>query len=206
VRKLLVLVVLLLVIFGVADVFARIEAEHLLERRIDSYLPAPTAKVTIGGFPFLPRLVASGRIDKITATATNVGQGSFVFDQATVIVTGVRIDRSQLVQDQKLDIEAIGTGTVTADMTQANFDRLVGAPVILGNGSAQLTEDGVSVTAQVAIVDGQLRVESSDLPISVPIPTLPVLPCLAQVQIVSGQLVGSCTFHQIPPDLKNALQ
>jgi hypothetical protein len=91
-------------------------------------------------------------------------------------------------------------------MTQADFDRLVGAAVTLGNGSAQVTVDGVSVTAQVAIVNGQLRLEAVGLPVSVPIPTLPALPCLEQVQIVPGHLIGSCTFHQIPADLQNALQ
>jgi LmeA-like phospholipid-binding len=205
-RKLLVLVIVLILLLVGVDVGARIVAEHLLEKRVDSYLTAPTAKITIAGFPFLLPLLTQGRIARITASATGVSHGTFVLDRVSVTVTGVRIDRSQAVDHQQLDIVGIGTGTVNADMTQADFDRLVGAPVTLGNGSAQVVVQGVPVTAQVAIVNGQLRLEAPGLPVSVPIPTLPVLPCLEQVQVVPGHLVGSCTFHQIPADFQKALQ
>lgn len=205
-RKLLVLLVVLVLVLVGVDIASRISAEHLLAKRVNTYLTDPTAKVTIHGFPFLPELLAHGRIAKITASATNVSQGAFVLDRVTVTVTGVRIDRSQAVDHQKLDILGIDTGTVAADMTQADFDRLVGAAVTLGDGTARVTVDGVSVTAQVAIVNGRLRLEDAGLPLSVPIPTLPALPCLEQVRIVPGHLIGSCTFHQIPAELQNALQ
>jgi LmeA-like phospholipid-binding len=205
-RKLLVLLIGLVVVLVGVDIASRIAAEHLLTKRVNSYLPQPTAKVTIDGFPFLPDLLAHGRIAKITASATNVSQGAFVLDRVSVTVTRVQVDRSQAVNHQTLDILGIDTGTVAADMTQADFDRLVGAAVTLGNGSAQVTVDGVSVTAQVAIVEGQLRLEAAGLPVSVPIPTLPALPCLEEVHIVPGHLIGSCTFHQIPADLQKALQ
>src|SRR5580704_5566774 len=115
-RKLLALLLVLVLLLVGVDVAARIEAEHLLSQRVNTYLPEPTAKVSIAGFPFLPELLAHGRIAKITASATNVSQGALVLDRVKVTVTGVRIDRSQAVDHQKLDILGIDTGTVAADM------------------------------------------------------------------------------------------
>jgi hypothetical protein len=205
-RKLLVLVVLLLVILAGTDIATRIAMEHQLQQRIGTYAANADPKVTIHGFPWLPTLIGSGRVARITAHAGPVSQDGFVFDRVDITVTGVRIDRTLLLHQRQLEIVSIDTGTVTADMTQADLDRLLGVPVVLGNGSAQATVDGVSVSAQVSVSNGQLHLVAVGLPVSIPIPTIPILPCLAKVTIVPGHLIGSCTFHQIPPALKTALQ
>jgi DUF2993 family protein len=206
VRKLLVLVVVGLAVLVAVDIATRVAMEHQLEQRIDGYVPNSGASVTIHGFPWLPRLVAGGQVSEITARASQVSQGAFVLNDVVVTVTGVRIDRHLLTEHRQLEIVSIGTGTVTADMTQATFDTLVGAPVVLGAGRAKVTVEGVSVTAQVSVVNGQLQLNAAGLPVSVPIPAIPVLPCLAQVTVVPGHLVASCTFHTIPAALKTALQ
>jgi hypothetical protein len=206
VRKLLIIVVLLVLILGAADTASRIAMQHQLEQQINSYEPAAAAKVTIHSFPFLPKVAATGRVDKITAHAQHVSQGPFVLDRVDVTVTGVRINRHVLFNDQKLEIVSIDTGTVTADMTQADLANLLGVPVALGAGTAQVSEAGVSVTGHISISNGRLRLELAGHTVSVAIPTLPVLPCLADVRIIPGHLVGSCTFHEIPAALKTALQ
>ncbi len=205
-RKLLFLVVLLALVLVAVDIGTRIAMQHQLEQRIDSYVPNAGASVTIHGFPFLLKLVAQGGVDEITAHARQVSQGAFVLDQVDVAVHGVRINRHLFLQKRQLEIVAIDIGTVSADMTEADFARLVGVPVTLGNGTARVTVAGVSVAGRVSITNGRLILAASGLPVSVPIPTLPVLPCLADVKIVPGHLVASCTFHQIPAALRIALQ
>ncbi|MDQ6616203.1 MAG: DUF2993 domain-containing protein [Actinomycetota bacterium] len=205
-RKLLGFVVFLALVLGAADIASRIAIQRQLEQRVNSYVPSGAAKVTIHSFPFLPKVAANGRIDRITAHARQVSQGEFVLDQVDITMTGVRIHRSRLLRERKLEIVAIETGTVTTDMTQADLGRLVGVPVTLGAGSARVTVAGVSVTGRISISNGRLRLESAGLPVTVPIPTLPVLPCLAEVRIIPGHLVASCTFHQIPAALRLALQ
>jgi len=204
--KLVVVVVVLLVVLAGVDVATRIAMEHQLEQRIDSYAPGTDADVAIHGFPWLPKLLADGEVDKISAHANQVSQGPFVVEGVEVTVTGVRIDRHLLLDHRELEIVSIDHGIVSADMTQAELDQLAGLPVVLGNGVAQVTVEGVTVTAHVSISDGDLHVEAEGLPVSVPIPTLPILPCLAQVTVVPGNLIGPCTFQQIPPALKTALQ
>jgi hypothetical protein len=206
VRRLLIAVVLLVLLLSAVDVGTRITMQHQLELRVDSYEPNAAAKVTIFGFPFLLKLALNGRVDKITAHARQVSQGPFVLDRVDVKVSGVRVLRSRLLHQRQLEIVSIDSGTVTVDMTEADFARLVGLPVTLGAGTAQVMVGGVLVTGHVSISNGHLELESAGLPVSVPIPALPVLPCLAQVRIVPGHLIGSCTFHQIPAAFKVALQ
>lgn len=205
--KLLVVVVVVLVLVAVGvDVGTRVAMEHRLAQRANSYAPNGGVSVTIHAFPWLPNLLAQGRVDKITAHANQLSQGQFVLSNVEVTVTAVRIDRHLLLNQHQLDIVSIETGTLTADMTQANLDQLVGEPVTLGAGSAQVTVDGITVNGSIAVENGVLRLSALGLPISVPIPSLPLLPCLSNVTIVPGRLVGTCTFNQIPPALKAALQ
>ena len=98
------------------------------------------------------------------------------------------------------------TGTVTAQMSQADLDRWLGVPVTLGAGTASVTVAGLTVTATVTIHDGVVQLDAAGVPVSVPVPTLPVLPCLAQATVVPGHLDLSCTFQQIPAALKSALE
>jgi hypothetical protein len=162
--------------------------------------------VTIHAFPWLPNLLAQGRVSKITAHANQLTQGDFVLSGVDVTVTGVRVDRHLLLGKHQLNIVSINSGTVTADMTQANLDQLVGQPVTLGSGTAQVTVEGVTVNGTISVDNGVLKFSAHGLPISVPIPSLPLLPCLSNVTIVPGRLVGTCTFNQLPAALKAALQ
>jgi hypothetical protein len=200
-----VVVVLLIVLVGV-DVGTRVAMEHQLAQRADSYAGAKDVSVTIHAFPWLPNLLAQGRVSKITAHANQLTQGNFVLSGVEITVTGVRVDRHLLLNKQQLDIVSIDSGTVTAGMTQANLDQLVGEPVTLGSGTAQVTVGGVTVNGTISVDNGVLRLSAEGIPVSVPIPSLPLLPCLSNVTILPGRLVGTCTFNQIPPALKAALQ
>lgn len=195
------LVVVLAVLVAAAVVFdlqSKVYIEHQLEQRVDANQPGANAHVAIQGFPWLIALAESGRIDKVTVHEDRVSQGDFVLTNVVVTVTGVRIDRHLLLDKHQLQITSIDSGTVTAQMSQDNLDQFLGVPITLGAGTATVTVVGIRVTAKVSVSNGRLRVDTGLIPISVPIPPLPSLPCLAQVTVVPGFLNGSCTFHQIP--------
>jgi hypothetical protein len=166
-RLLLVVVLLGLVLVGV-DVASRIAMEHQLEQRINSYAPTASSQVSIHSFPFFLKLATQGRVDKITAHARQVSQGPFVLDAVDVTVTGVRINRQLFLHHRQLEIVAIDRGTVTADMTQADFSRLIGVSVTLGNGTAQVAAAGITVSGQVSISNGRLLLTSSGVPCPCP--------------------------------------
>lgn len=168
---------------------------------MNSHLPSATASVSIHSFPFLPKIVALGRIDGVTIAADRVTQGKFVFNRIVVTLSGVLINRTQLLKERRAEIEAIGFGRVTAYMSQADFSRLVGVPVTMGAGSARIKVAGLAITGRISISEGHLHMEAGRLKFSVPIPSLPILPCLVNVKITPGNLAVSCTFHEIPTTL-----
>lgn len=195
-------VVVIVALLVAADFGARIYVQDQLGQRIDASVAGADAQVKIGGFPFLFKLVTAGHVDRITAHLVHAADGAFVLDDIDITVTGVTINRSRFLQHRQLEIDHIDRGTVVAQMSQADLDQLVGVPVVLEQGTAQATVAGVTVTARVSVVNNRLEVHAAGLPVSVAIPALPVLPCQANIAIVPGRLIASCTFTQIPPALQ----
>jgi hypothetical protein len=202
VRKLLALVVVVLAVLLVAvvavDLGSKVYLEHQLERRVDASQPGANAHFSIQGFPWLIPLLEDGRVNKVTVHEDRVSQNDFVLTNVVLTVTGVRVNRHQLLDNHQLQITAIDSGTLTAQMSQADLDQFLGVPITLGAGTASVTVAGIPVTAKVSVHNGQLEVDTGFIPITVPIPQLPSLPCLAQVTVVPGHLNGSCTFDRIP--------
>jgi len=205
VGKLLAALVFLAVLLGLGDVAARLYAQHQLVRRIDANVASAHAKVTISSFPFVGRLAVSGTIPKIHTRVSGVSSGRFTFDSIDLTVTGVRLDKSALFKNRRVQLQKISGGTVSADMTEAAVRHALGdLPITLGNGIVQVTIQGVIVTARVSIANNQLTVETAGAPLSVPIPKLPVLPCAANATVSTGHLHLSCAIHDIPPALVQA--
>jgi hypothetical protein len=162
--------------------------------------------VSISSFPFVGRLAAFGRVSRIQARATNVSSGNYTFDSVVATVHGVKIDRTALLRHQQVQVTSIDTGTVNADMTEAEVDKAIdsaipGAHVKIGAGSAQATVSGVTVTAHVTVVNGQLHVTAPGVSVDVPVPQLALLPCVASATLVTGHLQLACTIHEVPAAL-----
>jgi hypothetical protein len=204
--------VLLLVVAVVGDVTARAYAQGQMEKRIDSRVPGATSQVHISSFPFVGKLLLAGKVDDISAHISHVSYGQFNFDSITLRVNGLEMDRNLLLRRQ-VRVTGIRTATVSADMNQADFDRLVGYPVVLGDGQVEVSALGVTASAKVSVVNNELRLDDLraggfSLGLTVPIrnvipfPRLAVLPCVAGVKVIPGHLVTTCTFHTVPDVLK----
>jgi hypothetical protein len=204
-RKLTALVALLVVValLAVGDFAARRYAEDRIQHQIDSRQAGAVSSVTISSFPFVPRLLILGKVDKVTAHVRNVSVGSFALDRVDLTVTGVKLDRGQLVHG-KVVVTGIRTGTVSALLSEQEVDNVLHVPVSFGDGSVHLTVGGVTLSATISVVGNELRLGAVGHDVSVPIPELPVLPCVAGVSVQRGFLVLSCTFHQVPAALAQA--
>jgi hypothetical protein len=194
-----VVAVILLVLLGIADVGARIYAQGRAETQIGHRVPGSRSSVHISSFPFVGKLAATGKVDKITARVKHASAGIFSFDEVDVVLKGVRINRNQLLSGH-VEVDSINIGTVKADMSEQAVDQALGgrATVHLAPGGAQVTIAGVTVTAPVALVNSALQLTVAGQAISIPIPKLPLLPCVATVAVVRNYLEVSCTFHQVP--------
>jgi hypothetical protein len=199
--------VVLAVLLVIGDIVGLRYAQDQVRRRIDANVAGADAKVHISSFPFLGKLAVAGTISKLTAHVDHASDGEFTFDGIDLTVTRLKLDRSQLFSDRRVQVRGIQTGTVKADMAEADFTRLVGGlPVTFGNGVAQVRVGGVTADAQVTVANNQLHLNSAGLPVTIPIPIpkLSVLPCVTSVVIVPGHLVASCTFHEVPAVLVQA--
>jgi LmeA-like phospholipid-binding len=203
--KILVLLLILAAVLTVGDVEARLYAEHQFAHRIDTNVPGAHATANISSFPFVGRLAMTGTVRKIRAHLANVTSGRFTFDTVDVAVTGVQLDRKALFQDQRIQVLRIDSGTVTADMTEAAVDRALGGlPVKLANGAVQLKVNGINLVGRLTVVANQLRLEVTGVPVNVPIPKLPALPCVGNAVVTTGHLQLTCNLTGIPPALVGA--
>jgi hypothetical protein len=195
------LVILAVAVVGglyLADNAARHFAEHQVAERITKAVPGSHSIVQISS-PFLPQLATSGSVKRLTGEVTGVSADGVSFTAVDVEVDGLTISRSQLFLHRRLVISKITRATVTAHISQAEVDSLVKAPVSLGNGLVTVTENGLSVAARVTLAGNQLSVIGpAGLSTVIPIPNLPVLPCAADLQVVPGQLLVTCTTTTIP--------
>jgi hypothetical protein len=202
-RKLIVGVVVLAVLavlLGIGDVVARRYAEDRIEQQIDHRDAGATSSVHISSFPFVARLLLFGRVEKISAHVRHVSVDRLTLDQVDLTVTGVKLDRNQLFH-RNVVVKSIRTGTVAAVLSEQAVDQVLHLPITFGDGAVQLSVGGVTVGVSVAVADNQLRLSAAGHELTIPIPELPVLPCVAGVTVEPGRLVLTCTFHQVPTAL-----
>jgi hypothetical protein len=203
--KILVLLIILGAVLAVGDVEARMYAEHQFAHRIDTNVPGAHATVKISSFPFTGRLATSGTVGKIRAHLVNVISGRFTFDTVDVVVSGVRLNRTVLFQDQRIQVLRIDSGTVTADMTEAAVDQALGGlPVKLANGAVQLMVNGINLIGRLSVVANQLRLQVTGANVNVAVPKLPALPCAGNAVVTTGHLQLTCNLTGIPPALVGA--
>jgi hypothetical protein len=196
-------VAVVLLVLAVGDVGARVYAEDRAASQIDQRVPGASSTVHISSFPFVGKLLATGKVDKITARVKHASAGQVTFDQIDVTLRGVRIDRGQLINSRHLQVDAISTGTVNGVISEQAIDQAlqaIGGPVVvhLVQGAAQVTIAGVTIRSPVAIVNNALQLTVGSEVVKVAIPQLPVLPCVATAVVTAGHLTVSCTFHQVP--------
>ena len=193
-------------------VFGDVEARHFAERQvahvIRTHEPGATAKVRIASFPFVGRLAVSRQVQKITADVRNVpvntAAGNFTLDDVQLTLKGVKVDLGPLVAGSNDAVKSIRSGSVRAILSETQLDKIVKLPVTLGNGSAQVTVAGVQVNGTATVSNNVLHLAAGPAAINITLPSLPVLPCIANVAVVSGQLVLGCTFNTVPAALLKA--
>ena len=191
-----------------ADIGVRSVAESQLENRTETALstvgaaPAGPLSSRIASFPFLPRLLTSGEVARITVAAAGVTVEGLTFARVAVDLHGVTLDRDRLLSERKIVLQSLERGTAVAEVTQDQLSERLGIPVTLDAGQARVRVAGQMVTARASVSDNTLRLAVAGL--SVPalrIPRLPLLPCVADAEILPGLVRLTCEVDQVPPEL-----
>jgi hypothetical protein len=186
-----------------ADVFARTVAEsQIRDRVVVAAGPAGETAAHIDSFPFLARLLTGGDVSRIRVSAADVTVEDLTLARVALDLHGVTLDRDRLLSEQKVVLTALDRGTATAEVTAAQLSERLGVAVTLESGRARVRVDDQTVTATASVEDNQLRLSVAG--VNVPrlrIPRIPLLPCVADAEILPGRIRMTCTVDQIPAEL-----
>jgi hypothetical protein len=153
-RKLLIVVVILVLLGAGADfAAARIFEDRVTDALQREYDLGRRPVVQVRDFPFLPHL-ATGRFSTIDVAATDARAKGVNAAQLQLTLQGVRVPREVMLgEGGRITVER-ADGTI--ELTEAEVNRL--AADRLQGGALEITDDGVEVSADLALV-GQAQVK-----------------------------------------------
>jgi hypothetical protein len=178
-RAVLFWIIFLVAMLVAADFGIRVVAQYVVARELQSALALKDRpKVSFGGWPFLPELVA-GKITSVTVGAQGaVTSAQFPVQGVDLTLQDVGFSLGELVSGGGQKITAkTGQGiiTMTEQDLNAALPQDLGITVDLKDGKVLLKSSQVkgSLEATVRISKGQLVLEIGSLPaIDLPLPTL----------------------------------
>ncbi|MBV8980483.1 MAG: LmeA family phospholipid-binding protein [Acidimicrobiia bacterium] len=196
----LAIVVVLLV---VGDVVAKAYATNQLQDRARRAVRGATsASASITSFPFTGRLLAAGQVPEVRVRVAPVIAGEVTFASVSVDLHDVHVDRNRLVNDRTVQLTGLGSGTVTAELTDVEISRMAGTRVRFTPGRVTVSAAGIEASADVQITDGSMSLAGLRIPFKFKIPRAPLFPCDAtSAVVVQGAVDVSCTVHEVPAEL-----
>ena len=202
-RKLLIALAIVVVVLVAGDFVAKAYASSQLRDRAQRAVRGATsASSSISSFPFTGRLLVAGQVQNVHVRVSPVAAGRVTFSSVSVDLHDVHVDRNRLINDQQVQLTSLGSGTVTAELSDVEVSRLAGTPITSRPGRVTVSAAGVDVAASVQATDGSLSFGGLRLPIKFRVPRAPLFPCDATSAVVKqGAVDLSCTVHQVPPEL-----
>lgn len=203
-RRLIVVLVVLGGLFLVADFGAKSWAEGQIKTRAEAELPDQISVLSdIRAFPFLPPLFLAGRVSEVSGHFKNVAAGPLTLSAVNIELRGVRINRSKLLNDRKVELTDIREGTVSVEIESSVLaTALGGVPIDISNGQVKVA--GVT-GAQATIVNNAIVFQVAGRTLGrVPIPKTRLVPCATNVTVLAGRLRLSCTIRDVPPAMLGA--
>jgi hypothetical protein len=195
------IVVVIIGLLFAADVGARRYATSQLADRISSSVPeASGVHARIKSFPFVGRILTHGDISVVGAHVDRYQGKGLVFSDIDVELRGATLDKKALINDRQARLTHIDNGTVSVGVTQEALSTALGRTVTVTPGAVTVAFTGSSpVRAQVGLFGPNLVVRAGFLqPITVPLPTGKLLPCLPALTMGQGRIDMHCSFTQIP--------
>lgn len=187
-----------------ADIGVRSVAESQLRDRMaaEAGVPPDSTTARIESFPFLARLLTSGTVARIRLSAADVTVEGLTFARVGLDVEDVTFERDRLLSEGDVVLSSLERGTAVAEVTQGELSERLGVAVTLEAGRARVQVAGQTVTATASVSDNTLRLSVAGF--SVPalrIPQLPLVPCVADAEILPGRVRLSCSVDEVPAGL-----
>jgi hypothetical protein len=196
------------VLLGVGDIAARSFVSSTVDSRAQQEAPdGTTVSASVGGFPFLPRLLLGSEVSTADVHLENLKAGLLVFAEVDIDLRGVHLDRGRLINDRKARITAIDHGTVIATVTEEALSAALKVPVKMAEGVISVTVAGTDVRVTPKVTNGQLTLTGQlGRAFTLPIPKTDFVPCVGEVEVEDGRMRLSCEIDDVPPALLDAVQ
>lgn len=195
---------------GVGDVAARTYVSSMATERAQEEAPAGSkVTATIGGFPFVPRLVLGGTVSSIDLHLENVTARVITFAELDIDLRGVKLDRDRMLTERKVHIRSIDKGIIEATLTQEALSEALHVPVTISEGAVNVEVLGRTIPVTVDVNDaGQLTLTGPGVTrgLTLAIPKTDYIPCLGGVTVLAGRIKFSCEVNEVPPALLDAAQ
>lgn len=222
-RKWIILVfpTVILLTLIVADQSAKGWAESKLAERAAAYYPPGSgSSASIRSFPFIPRLLLTGGVPRVTVNLDDLKIQQVLVRQLSIRVSDVSIDRDEIVRG-RVHVRDVGQGMITATLDGPALARAIGADVrFTAAGDVEVHEriQGVAVKAKgkLTVKDNVVTVrptsvEGASVPagrfaVSYRIPGIELLPCAADATVTRDTVVLSCDVVDIPAALVQIAQ
>jgi hypothetical protein len=203
VRRLLIALAILVVVLVVGDFVAKAYATGQLRDRAEAAVRGATSSsASISSFPFTGRLLVAGSVSKVHVRVGPVAAGRLTFASVAIDLHDVHVDRNRLIREQKVQLTGLGSGTVTAELTDVEISRLAGTRISFTPGRASVNVGGTQVAATVQVTNGTMSLAGARLPLQFRVPRAPLFPCDAtSAKVQQGAVELSCTVHEVPPEL-----
>jgi hypothetical protein len=194
---------ILLVVGLVVDLAALAYTEARTQDEVNSHTGDNLdIEINIRSFPFILRLLVSGQVQEVSATAKSLSDTPVPIDNVQLELHDVRIDTGETLQERRLILESIGSGKVSAELSESALSTLLGVEVSIADGTLEVEVAGQLVPAQVTMQNGVVTVQAAGVTLpGVTIPNSELLPCRPDGAIEGDTIELSCTFDSIPPKL-----
>jgi hypothetical protein len=219
VRKWIILVfpTVILLALIVADQSAKGWAEsRLAERAAAYYPPGSGSSASIRSFPFIPRLLFTGEVPRVTVNLDDLRVQQVLVRQLSIRVADVRIDRDEVFRG-RVRVRDVGPGTITITLDGPALAKAIGADVRFtsaGNVEVHQRIQGVNVKATgkltikgnvITVIPTSVQgasVPASRFALNYRIPgRVELLPCAADARVTRDTLTLSCNVVDIPAAL-----
>ena len=158
-------------------------------------------RARIRSFPFVGRLLLSGKVSHVDVTAQHSGAGGVDLADIRVRAEEVELD-TDAAMDGRAVVKSIQRGSVQADLRQDQINSRLprGIQVRLQPGAAVVSGPGGSEAQLTVTPEGkvQLRIGNRTL-LDLALPDTKLLPCRPQATFVTGAVRLSCAFTEVPP-------
>jgi hypothetical protein len=191
-------------LFEGADVAARHYATTKIEEHIRASAPeAQGVRARIRGWPFL-KILVNGHVDVMGAHITRVVERGLAFTDVDLELHGIKIDQAKLISENRVAVQSIRTGTVTASITAGDLTSAVGVPLTITSSGVALR--GAPVRVAINAAARTLVVSPAGLAaLSLPLPGANLLPCVPAVAYAADRVTLSCTFTHVPSAFSTAV-